>query len=307
MTQLAPSRNKIAEDLRLGRSTLSHTQGEEFHRCPRRWAYHRIMGLDPEAGESQKDLVYGNCGHKALENIARGVQPGQAVQAAIMDMQTQAKGAAWFPEMARNLGLHIQGFMTHYWPRFTATWQILEVEKSVEYSLGNGVTRRGVIDLIARHRHSGQLGIFDYKFAGDMYVTTLLENLRHSAQLATYLFFLLRKVTSEVPAAIGYLFLKKLRHNENPGNLVSDPKKYTDGVTTVDAEFMEYAASLEANDTALSSLMLHYKQSYATFGPAALAAVPANPGGCVMFNKECGFAKGCHCGKPLHVTLKEAT
>jgi len=307
VTQRAPNRDKIAEDLRKGPPTLSHTQGEEFHRCPRRWAYHRIMGFEPDPDEDQESLVYGDCGHRALENTARGVAPGQAVQAAIADMQAKAKGAAWFPEASRKLSLHVQGFLTHYWPKFIATWDIVDVERKVEYTMSNGIIRRGVIDVIARHKQTRQLGIFDYKFAGDMYVRNLLESLKSSPQLAMYLMLLMRAVTSEVPTQVGYMFLKKPRPNENVGNLVHDPTKYTDGVATVDQAFMGYAAHLEANDTSLSSLMLHYRQSYATFGPSALAAVPANPGGCYMYGKCCGFAKGCHCGKPLHIALKEAT
>jgi RecB family exonuclease len=220
-------------------------------------------------------------------------------------MHTENVGAAWLPDASRKLGLHIQGFMTHYWPRFIATWQILEVEKAFAYDMGNGILRRGVIDIIARNRHTGKLGIFDWKFSSDMYVTTLTESLSFSAQLATYLFAVLRTITSEIPNTIGYVFLKKLRHNEHISNLVSDPKKYTDAALTVDSRFMEYAASVEANDSSIASLMLHYKQSYIKFGPASLAAVPANFGGCVMYNKKCGFSDGCHCGKPLHITLKE--
>jgi RecB family exonuclease len=306
MTEFAPSRDKVAEALRKGPSTLSHTQGEEFHRCPRRWAYHRILEKDPEAGESQESLVYGNCGHRALENIARGVNPGQATQASLTAMATEAVGAPWLPDASRKLGMHIQGFTTHYWPRFTASWQIMAVEKPFAYDMGNGILRRGVIDIIARSRYTGKLGIFDYKFAGEMYVKILTESLSFSAQLSTYLFALLRTITGEVPGTVGYIFLKKLRDNEHISNLVSDPKKYTDAAVTVDTRFMEYAASVEANDASIASLMLHYKQSYIQFGPASLAAVPANFGGCVMYNKKCGFSDGCHCGKPLHITLRES-
>lgn len=282
---------------------ISHSQIESYHRCPRRWAYQKILKLDPE--EDQQALVYGNCGHTGLEAIAKGDYLEAAVTKARESLQKQASQEKWFERCYQMLEMHLVGFCTHYLPTFLQEWEIIDIEPKLDYSLAPGVKWRGFIDLVCRNRRTGGLGIFDHKFSSQMYVSNLSQVLNHSHQLANYTMAYLReKSGGEWPEKVGYIFLIKPKSGENLQNLVSDPSKYVDKVLDLDPRFAQFAIGIENNDAYTGLEMRRWFELYAREGLTAIDRIPANYGDCFKYGSMCGFAKGCHSGTPFHQHLK---
>jgi len=301
MAQLARSMRDVVRQLDEGIG-ISHSQIELRNRCQRRWAYEKILKLDP--GEDSQALVYGSAGHTALEHIGRGDYLQNAIHAGLSELAKEGAGQKWLQQCLDRLPLHIQGFCAHYLPTFLQKWEIVEVEPSLDYFVCNGVKWRGFIDLVARNRQTGAIGIFDYKFSGKQYISTLSYGLEYSHQLANYTMAYMRK-TGEWPGRVGYIFLSKPQGGEDLNNLLTDPSKYIDKCIDVDTRFAQFAMSVEQNDAHIGLDMRRWFELYTREGVAALDRVPSNFGSCFQYGSKCGFCAGCHSGKPVHALLKD--
>lgn len=302
MALIAPTRASIAANLQK-EVGVSHSQLEDYQRCPRRWAYNKILGQDN--GEDKESLVLGGAGHAGLEGVGRGATLQQAVELAFKKVAEEAPpGAEYIPRVKERLPLHLEGFMKMFWPGFLAKYDILNLEQYAKYLLYGNVYWRGAIDLIVRERQTGGIFILDYKFAGDMYVSNLTGMVQSSPQLAAYTMASVRVLLGQWPAGVGYVFLKKLKKNENPKNLVQDPTKYQLLTTPITPALVSFALSAEKNTVLLASQVRKHFEDYANYGLASIDMLPARYDGCNMFNSWCGYSKGCLAGCPLHTTLK---
>jgi len=289
------------EDLQI--TGISHSQDETFKRCNRRWAFEKILKLNPE--EDAKALIYGDGGHTALEKVLKGSSVTEGIQAGLNALRENGAHMPYFNQLSEWLPHHITGFFTHCYPSFYSEWEIVGVEQRGDHYLSNIIYWRGMLDLLACNRRTGGYGVFDFKFSSDMYVQSLSRILGHSPQLARYTMAFYR-IYNTWPETVGYIFLKKPKGKEAVTNLSSDPNKYTIKSIPVTPKFAEYAISVEESDIQSALEMRRQRERYHKEGIVAIDTIPANFSNCFMYNSMCGFADGCHSGKPLHKLMKDA-
>jgi hypothetical protein len=306
MALIAPTRASIAAMLQK-EVGVSHSQLENFQRCPRRWGYEKILGQRP--AEDREALVFGGAGHSGLEVIGRGATRWeQAWEAAKAKIAAEAEPGMDLSRINERLPLHLQGFLRLFWPRFLAEYEVAAVEQPAKYLLHENIYWRGTIDLIARQRATGLLFILDYKFSSDSYIGNLTGMMNSSPQLSAYTMATVRSLLGgQWPGGVGYIFLQKLRKNENPQNLVNDVNKYQLKTVPISPDAAAFAVSAERNTALLGAQVKQHFVNYANHGLAAIDMLPAHYGGCNIFNSWCGFCEGCLKGRPLHTEMKEAS
>ena len=283
----------------------SHSQTETFHSCQRCWAYEKILKVKTE--EDTRALVYGNAVHEGLALLGRGqsLQDATTVGMNYLHEHKNELGKD-FDKYCEWLPLNLEGFFTHYFPKFLQQWEIVETERYVEYAPMPGYLWRGYLDVIARHRQTGAYGVFDYKTSSKQYIDSLKPSIRWNHQLADYLMAFYRNVVQQWPASIGLIFLRKPAYRESPQKFLS-PDMYLDISIEVDPTFIQFAIDVEKNDAVgIGMTMYQYYQAYSQQGLAALDTIPANFASCFKYGRKCGYADGCHSGRPLHTIMKDA-
>jgi hypothetical protein len=285
---------------------ISDSQIKNFNRCQRRWAYEKVLGLSSE--EDKENMQLGDAFHKGMEKY---VETQGNLPAAILESQTAVKNTwkdfevpGWAFVVVPAM---VEGAIRHWLPVFLQTYTYDAVETWVEYTPHPAVKTRMYVDIYARKNTSRKLCVFDYKTTGSQGGGDVSKGLAFNRQLALYSIATYR-TRGEWPEDVGLIFAQKPK-KEDPiaaaKQAKDDPNLYYSRIQTVTPAFAQYAISLEHSDVMTALHMSAIKDNVKANGPIALDNVPANFEGCSKYNSMCGFSAGCHCGQPIHQTMRK--
>lgn len=283
---------------------ISDSQIKNFQRCPRRWAYEKILDLSPQEGRD--NLILGNAVHDGLEEYTKTRDKIKAITASRDSITKSDQGTptdlAWQIAVVPAM---VAGYIQHFFPAFDQEYDFVSAEQWFESTANPMVKFRGFKDLKVRSRKTGKICLFDYKTTGMSGGGDLGKQVDTNNQLARYA-VAERRETGEWPETVGLIFLQKPHINDPTAAALkaqTSPNFYYMFKTQVTPRFAAFALDVEKSDVIYGHQMLHYKEAYKRDGKAAIDSVPANYNECVVYNTLCGFAKGCHAGCPAHTLL----
>lgn len=278
---------------------ISDSQLKNFQRCPRRWAYQKLLKLDPD--ENKWNLTFG-CGmHKGIEHLHKGDTVAGAKAAAMGEIAKMPHhDERNMPEM---LDAMVDGYSTFFFPTYQQYWTTTAVEEYYTMEIGTGVVCRGYRDLkCVMTENPGCKAVKDFKTTGMSGGGDLGATVDKNHQLALYCISEY-EATGEWPAVTGLVFLQKPRSksiNTVLQQLRTNSALYFEVTTQVDQAFAAWAYSVKEQVGVYGNLMLAYTQAYEGQGSRAIDFIPANLNNCKMYGSMCGFCEGCHSGQPVH-------
>lgn len=283
---------------------ISDSQRKDYMRCPRRWAYQKILKL--QTGEEKWNLVFGNGVHIGLEHIHKGDTLQASVQASYDEMQKDPDKA---DDMFELCGAMLTGYTNFFLPSFVKHWQTLSCEEWFEYHTDPAVRDRGKRDLKAQSiADPSVIGIYDFKTTGSTQGGDLGKFVTRNIQLGQYCMSYYRKVGSW-PSECGLIFLQKPRKGKNGkfplDKCRQDASLYYMKRCPVDQDFALFAIEWEKQITLYGKQMKAIRDGIEQHGTAFLDFVPACFNNCVAYGSLCGFATGCHSGKPAHTQITD--
>lgn len=281
---------------------VSDSQIKNFQDCARKWAYHKLLGLSES--EDKNAMFFGNAWHDGAEEYIKSRSIEKAINAALTALN---KDKPTDLETAKLLvPALLTGWVIHFLPGFEKEYEYIATEQWFSHSPNKDVlTIRGFKDAVCLYRPTRERCVFDYKTSGASYAAELISTLSSNNQLARYA-TAERREFGAWPKTVGLIFAMKPRNKDIQvacENARCDPDMYKLVKQEVTPEFAEFALSVEVNDTLIGQQMQFYKQAVAQRGPQACDSIPANFGACYAFGRFCGFAAGCHKGRPAHQAL----
>lgn len=282
---------------------ISDSALKEYQRCPRRWAYRYLLKLDPQ--EDKWSLIYGNGMHTALEWIHKGSNYTNACEAGAAALRSEGKGEET-QEMFDMLSAMIDGYCTHFLPMFNSMWKSVKMEEWFEHSIDEFVQMRGKKDLRAESKSlEGHTALFDFKSTSYSGGGPLGRQVGRNVQLARYSLSHVRQ-RGAWPQEVGLIFLQKPKL-KSMGAIINSLKTnaslYSMATAPVNPQFAEFAMALEQADRRYGWQIQALQRQYDEQGVAMIGNLPANFNACEDYNRLCGFAAGCHCGKGAHTPL----
>jgi len=285
---------------------LSDSQIKTFQRCPRRWAYSKLLKLS--ADEDSDNLVFGNALHDSLEQYILTGSPEKGAEAAVKYVEENASQLSspdvknWQCIVAPAM---FQGMAIHFFPDFIKEYEPVAVEEWFTSQADPYVKVRGYKDLKVRKRSTGKICLWDYKSSGSYGGGDLAKTVNFNNQLSRYAVNE-RRVFGEWPEEVGLIFAIKPR-DEDPQAAAqkarTTSKNYFKTTVQVTPAFAQFALHVEQSDVLYGHQMLQMREAFLQQGPAALNYIPPNFDACFEYGTLCGFAKGCHSGHPAHQTL----
>ncbi len=281
---------------------ISDSQIKTAQSCPRLWAYQKVLKL--KVDEDRDVLILGDAFHKgAACYITTGGDYNKACHEAIKAIEEgKPTDAAWQRVVAPAL---LHGWASHWLPGFLTKYEFVAVEQWREYRPHALVEHRMALDVIARNKTTGRICIFDYKTSGQKGGGDLGKTVRFNRQLGLYSISE-RRASGEWPERVGLVFVRKPK-NEDAGAAALDVQRDPSAFFQVDQEvtpdFAAFAMGVEASDVAQALQMKAWRDHIKANGLRGIDDVPANFGSCFKYNRLCGFADGCHSGRPIHTTL----
>lgn len=285
---------------------LSDSQIKTFQKCPRKWAYNKLLKLDP--AESKDNLILGNAWHEGAEEFTLSRDMQKAVNVAAKALVEGENGKptnlAWQWAVVPAM---LVGWATHFLPGFEQEYEFIAREEWFTYEPNPEILRmRGYKDVVARKRTTGARSVWDYKTSSPAYAQDLGKSLESNNQLARYTVAEKRE-KGAWPAEVGLIFAGKPK-SKDPEAAAQDARTnanlYTKVTQQVTPKFATFSIAVEASDLLWAQQMKFYRDQYRLRGPAAMEDVPANFDNCLEYGTMCGFASGCHAGCPAHRSMK---
>lgn len=280
---------------------VSDSQIKLFQTCPRRWAYQKLLKIQPE--EDRWNLFFGSGVHKGLETLHLG---GTLEQAQKDAEACCAEDAPNDNEMHAKAKALVYGYGTHFFHQFSNNWQTTACEKWFEYFPDAQVKVRGSRDNESRARiDPAHLGLFDFKTTGQVDGGDLGRNIARNHQLSLYSISHYRE-TGEWPRETGLIFLRKPREkvvNAWVQRAREDHSLYSMVSEPFGEDAAWYSLAVEREIVATGKQMYALARMLDLHGVQALDHAVPNLNNCVIYNRLCGFAAGCHKCEPLHETM----
>ena len=281
---------------------ISDSQIKSFCNCSRKWAYQKLLKLDP--AEDKDTMILGNAWHDGAEEYVKTGSMEKAIAAALAAIEKDKPGNAENQKIL--VPAMLIGWATHMLPSFMKEYEYIALEEWFSVEPNPEIVRmRGYKDAVTRKRATGKRCVFDYKTTSDAYARDLTATLSSNNQLARYA-MVERRVTGEWPEEVGLIFIFKPKSKDimvAAENSRCDPGLYRMAIQQVTPAFAQFALAVEANDVLVAQQMKYYRDIVAQHGPIACDHIPANFDNCFSYGKMCGFAQGCHSGNPIHRTL----
>lgn len=281
---------------------VSDSQFKSFQGCPRKWAYQKLLKLEPD--ENKDNMHLGNAAHDGMEEYIKTRNMERAINAALTALlKDKPTNMEYQKLLVPNM---LIGWATHWLPSFEQEYEYVALEEWFTSEPNPEVVRiRGFKDVVAVKRTTRQRCVFDYKTSSEAYARDLTATISFNVQLCRYA-TVERRQYGVWPAEVGLVFLFKPKSKDPMvaiENARCDPSLYRSLIQQVTPKFAEFALDCERNDVVMAHMMKHYRDQVLLRGPAACEDIPANFDNCFNYGTMCGFAAGCHSGCPVHRTL----
>lgn len=277
---------------------ISDSQVKLFQKCPRSWAYQKLLKVQPE--EDRWNLYFGSGVHEGLEQLHNG----DTLEAAVAKAEAKCgKDAPDDAEMHAKAKALVHGYGQHFYPLYLNNWQTIASEEWYEYFPDPLVKMRGSRDneSVARIDPT-HWGVYDFKTTGQIDGGDLGKNIGRNHQLSLYAVSKYREC-GQWPKEQGLIFLRKPRHktaNAWIQQAREDHSLYSMRSEPFGPAEAWYALAVEQEMVATGKQMYALARAFDIHGAAALDLAVPNLNNCVVYNRLCGFAAGCHSCRPVH-------
>lgn len=284
---------------------VSDSQIKLFHRCPRLWAYKKLLKIDPP--EDKDNLIFGTGVHSGLEHLHKG---GDVAGALDKCREKCAKEAPKNEVLRNQAAALVEGYSRHLFPIFSRNWHTTGSEVWYEYFPAPEVKVRGSRDLeacaVINHSHEG---VFDFKTTAYNDGGDLGKTIPTNVQLSLYAISRCRQ-TGRWPSEQGLIFLQKPRQ-KNPQDwiqrAVTDHTLYSMKSEPFTPAMALYCMAVEEGIVAAAKQMHAIARMFDLHGPAALDLAMPILDHCFDYGRMCGFYGGCHAFKPVHKVMSGRT
>ena len=280
---------------------ISDSQLKEFQRCERRWAFKRLLKLEPSEGKD--NLIYGNSLHEGMEEFVKTSDLAKSQTVVIEYIKKERpEDFQWQLQVAP---AQLYGWAVHWLPAFLKDHDITAVEQWFDVLPHPAVKIRGYKDLQAKRKTTGGRVLLDYKTSGQSGGGDLGKTVSINQQLAIYAVDDRRR-TGDWPHAVGLVFLQKPKNNTIDACVKAAKEKadlYFDRMVEVTPAFAAFALDVERSFVSYALRMGQYRTQFVAQGPAFIDSIPPNFNECFSYGEMCGFAAGCHSGQPCHRLL----
>lgn len=201
---------------------MRYSDKEAFNGCPKRYELSRVLGLSRVSdGASEHHLRWGQAIHAALEAHYKGhtVEQVKAAFLAVYPTNLDEKDNAKTVEN----GLAVLEQYVAYYKGQDTVWEVLATEH--EGAIEIGEEDHGLhIDLVARHKQTGEVYFWDHKTSGKEPGVTYWKGYELSGQVTRYAVYVKEKYGSCAGCYINNVavkfLLRKNKYGEGPGLVV---------------------------------------------------------------------------------------
>src|SRR6056297_1327775 len=188
---------------------ISDSQVKLFQKCPRSWAYQKLLKVQPE--EDRWNLYFGSGVHEGLEQLHNG----DTLEAAVAKAEAKCgKDAPDDAEMHAKAKALVHGYGQHFYPLYLNNWQTIASEEWYEYFPDPLVKMRGSRDNVSTARiDPSYMALLDFKTTGFKDGGDLGRTIKTNHQLGVYNVSKCREIGTW-PKEIGLVFLQKPRSND---------------------------------------------------------------------------------------------
>lgn len=150
---------------------LSHSQAESLNQCEYKFKYAHLDNLEPKSRSIA--LMRGTNGHAFFEYFFKAIKnnlpTGQAMQLGQIEMMEESDVALM------NLPLVTRWVKEVWEDKLEHEWEIVLVEETHRIELGDLGQFPYTMDLIIRHKLTGELWMVDHKFLGQFYSEEVMD------------------------------------------------------------------------------------------------------------------------------------
>lgn len=166
---------------------MRHSDREQFNNCPQAYRYRQDGLVKVEESASSNHAGWGSAIHKGLESHYKGANAKDAFLADYPENIDE-------DDLAKNKESGIvvlEAYAKHY-ATIDQMWEVLSTEELGQVEIG-GENHDLHIDLVARHRQSGEIYLWDHKTTEKRASPTYWRSFELSAQLTRYCVFVKEK------------------------------------------------------------------------------------------------------------------
>lgn len=150
---------------------------EAYQRCPRKYYWNYVYkGLGLQQSKRPLPLAFGGSCHLGLERILRGEGIEQAVEVALKEFETQARGRGLlleanedaysvYTEQRALLEALLRAWYIVRYPSFLAEYEVVDLEREEEWKVSGDILFMARADGVLRSRADGDLYILSFKTA----------------------------------------------------------------------------------------------------------------------------------------------
>lgn len=201
---------------------MRYSQKESFNNCPTKYKLTYLDGLATKENEKSKHhMLWGAGIHCGLEAYYKGL-PFSKMEAAFLseypkdlDEEDTAKTVV--------SGIEVLRQYVAFYGETDKVWEVVGTEELGSIEIG-GEDHDLHIDLVARHRQTGELYFWDHKTSGKEPSATYWKSYELSGQVTRYTAFLQEKFGECAGCWINGIFVKNLlrknKYGEGPGLVV---------------------------------------------------------------------------------------
>ena len=200
---------------------MRYSEKEAFNGCPQKYKWQKDGLKQAQDDKSQHHLKWGQGIHAGLEAHYKG-QEFEAVKAAFLAHYPENLDDSDNAKTVVN-GLEVLKRYVPYYASQDQVWEVLDTEHSGLLEIGD--EEHGLhIDLIARHKQSGELYFWDHKTSGKEPGVTYWKTYEISGQVTRYTAYVQEKYGSCAGCYINNMSVKFLKirnkYGEGPGLVV---------------------------------------------------------------------------------------
>ncbi|NEN88010.1 MAG: PD-(D/E)XK nuclease family protein [Okeania sp. SIO3H1] len=277
---------------------MSDSQIKSFQKCPRSWAYQKLLKVYPD--EDKWNLHFGSGVHVGLEHLHNGDTLENATKETVASCAKEAPDDAEMHAQAKSM---VIGYAKHFYPFYITNWQTVSSEEWYEYFPHPLIKMRGSRDNVSVARMDpNYMALLDFKTTGMKDGGDLGKTIKTNHQLALYSVSKCREI-GKWPSEQGLIFLQKPRTKsitEWCRRAENDPGLYSMKNEPFTPDMAHYALAVEQEVVATGLQMYALAKAFDMGGVPALEMAIPNLNACFEYGRMCGFSKGCHNNRPMH-------
>lgn len=200
---------------------MRYSEKEAFNSCPQKFKWQQDGLKKEQDGRSVHHLNWGAAFHAGLEAHYKGASLAEVEEAFVALYPTNLDDSD--PAKTRENGMETLRRYVGFYKEQDAVWEVLDTEHAGLIEIGE--EEHGLhIDLIARHRQTGEIYFWDHKTSAKEPSVTYWKSFEMSGQVSRYTDYVVQKFGSCAGCYINNVSVKFLKrknvYGEGPGLIV---------------------------------------------------------------------------------------